>query len=1218
MSVAVRNELEGSLKGLAEHLEQQQDVEQADKVKDLLERSTTEELFIAMCGHFSAGKSTLINTLAGEPLLPSSPIPTSANLVVIRYGERGATIRYRNGKQASVSMDELEQYCKNGEDIEQVLITAPSPLLRNGLCLLDTPGVDSTDPAHAQSTQSAIHLADVVLFVTDYNHVQSEQNFMFLKQLSDWEKPCVVVVNQVDKHREEELAFTAFQREVNQSLEQWELHPAGVLYVSAKNENAPHNEWHSLLKLLQQCAQQVEQLRLHTLTRSVRGIIRQHMQEMQRRTEQRKQELSLDAETIEQWLQRKDELEQELHDIEQSQSSWLRDRQEEMTKLLGNANIIPAVTRDRMHAVIESRQTNFKAGWLFAGAKTEKERENRLNALFNDFSEQIRVHLDKHVQDTLNRWMEEAGWNDQEWKEALQAVSFPLTPEWLVQQIQPGALATGEYTMTYANSVSDKVKQHVRREVFQLLDRMGKRHTEEAEPVKKELLHALEEARSQLQAKEQSDRWDRELREEEARLYQAWPLPGESVEHLMTSWLNEERKSIKANDRAEGEQVPSAASESNGSSSQARSSIGTASSETIPSFKSDILQVKDRGNSAIAQRMLKAAKRLGSFPGFEPKRKHLQEKAIRMQNRQFTVALFGAFSAGKSSFINALLGEPLLPVSPAPTTAAVNRVMMPPEEAGHKQARVVFKSSQQIEEELLRSLTLLGENASGTEEALRIIRSLELTDIPPKAKMNYSFLRAAEKGWNEQSVYLGQERLVDYDQYIQYAATESYSCFVDYIELYYESPLTKAGLVLVDTPGADSINARHTGVAYHYLKNADAVIFVTYYNHAFSLADRDFLKQMSQVKSRDELNHLFFVLNAADLAGDEEELQQVQDYVRNQLQSSEIVSPRLFPVSSRMAVQGKVETSSELYNASGLEAFEASFYRFVFEDLAALAVESGRKELKELTESLNVFAAEAQGDRHQRLEELKKLKERTELLKQKTAEWSDTFSRDSIDNELGELMYYIRQRCMYRYHERFAASFNPAVLNQQTKDNRQMLWICWQDLLQELSTYFTREMQTLGSRMERFLTDLAQKETNKLLAVLDPGSRKLAEREHVAVELQVFEQVIELRDESVDPKKLVSYYKNPKSFFEGTGRDEMKTQLEPAVSALLEQHGSEWETVLAEKYQEKLIQAVESAANETVSSLQHYSSGLEHTFAQDGMLPQILRFIEEIEEWLEV
>ena len=53
----------------------------------------------------------------------------------------------------------------------------------------------------------------------------------------------------------------------------------------------------------------------------------------------------------------------------------------------------------------------------------------------------------------------------------------------------------------------------------------------------------------------------------------------------------------------------------------------------------------------------------------------LAQKADRLENQSFTVALFGAFSAGKSSFANALIGDRLLPVSPNPTTAAINKIM---------------------------------------------------------------------------------------------------------------------------------------------------------------------------------------------------------------------------------------------------------------------------------------------------------------------------------------------------------------------------------------------------------------------------------------------------------------------------------------------------------------------------------------------------------------
>src|SRR5699024_7483381 len=78
--------------------------------------------------------------------------------------------------------------------------------------------------------------------------------------------------------------------------------------------------------------------------------------------------------------------------------------------------------------------------------------------------------------------------------------------------------------------------------------------------------------------------------------------------------------------------------------------------------------------------------------GFSNVVKQLKTKKQRLHDQNFTIALFGAFSAGKSSFANALLGERVLPVSPNPTTAAINRICPPNEEFTHGTAEVHLKA----------------------------------------------------------------------------------------------------------------------------------------------------------------------------------------------------------------------------------------------------------------------------------------------------------------------------------------------------------------------------------------------------------------------------------------------------------------------------------------------------------------------------------------------
>ncbi|GAA3327298.1 hypothetical protein GCM10020331_066680 [Ectobacillus funiculus] len=64
------------------------DVQHSLKLLDVIQKYGKQEFMIAFCGHFSAGKSTMMNYLYGQELLPTSPIPTSANVVQIQKGKR--------------------------------------------------------------------------------------------------------------------------------------------------------------------------------------------------------------------------------------------------------------------------------------------------------------------------------------------------------------------------------------------------------------------------------------------------------------------------------------------------------------------------------------------------------------------------------------------------------------------------------------------------------------------------------------------------------------------------------------------------------------------------------------------------------------------------------------------------------------------------------------------------------------------------------------------------------------------------------------------------------------------------------------------------------------------------------------------------------------------------------------------------------------------------
>lgn len=262
--------------------------------EDLIRKGTGGELTLAFCGHFSAGKSSMINALCGKKVLPSGPIPTSANVVTIRSGEPRALIHRSAGEPGepiTVTIDELAEYCKEGREYSAIEVWDDVPLLGEDGVLMDTPGVDSTDDGHRLATHSALHMADIVFYVMDYNHVQSESNLMFAKSLSDWGKPLYLIVNQIDKHRDDELTLSSYLNDVKKAFVQWKITYKGLLCTSLKVQDHPYNQWETLKALIGELISHKEPLLRYSVSCSIRHAADQHVEAYTRSHQEEKERL---------------------------------------------------------------------------------------------------------------------------------------------------------------------------------------------------------------------------------------------------------------------------------------------------------------------------------------------------------------------------------------------------------------------------------------------------------------------------------------------------------------------------------------------------------------------------------------------------------------------------------------------------------------------------------------------------------------------------------------------------------------------------------------------------------------------------------------------------------------------------------------------------------------------------------------------------------------
>ncbi|MUG72673.1 dynamin family protein [Paenibacillus validus] len=595
-----------------------------------------------------------------------------------------------------------------------------------------------------------------------------------------------------------------------------------------------------------------------------------------------------------------------------------------------------------------------------------------------------------------------------------------------------------------------------------------------------------------------------------------------------------------------------------------------------------------------AERLRLAAGELADVAAVQSLRRSLLEKAERLAGNRFTIALFGAFSAGKSSFANALIGERVLPVSPNPTTAAINKIMPPDPEAGwpHGTAKVRMKSRDRLIADVLYSLEVLGEKAVTIEQALQAIGGLKADRIPGKGKPHYAFLRAVQQGWSGMSDFLGQELRITSDEFGGYAADESKSCFVELIELYYTNPLTEQGVVLVDTPGADSINARHTGVAFDYIKNADAILFVTYYNHAFSHADKQFLLQLGRVKDSFELDKMFFIVNAADLASSAEELEGVVGHVESNLLQHGIRHPRIYPLSSYYALEGKQNGDPQTTEQSGIVRFERDFVRFTFGELTDIAVRAGEADIRRAADTLQRWINSAKSDAADRAKQAEELRSALRTSAARLEQDADKADVRELGKEIEELLYYVKQRSSYRFGELFNVAFNPSLFREDPRDAKVVLQSAWEDLRRMISFDLSQEILATTLRIENKINRMAKQAADSWTETIRTEIPSFEPADVQPFKLRTPELTDTLLADEVQTKWLASFFKNAKQFFEGEGKSQLRKELEAKLSDPMRRFTEAQAARLEEAYADQLRSVIAELAGQWHTALEEQAEGL--------------------------
>ena len=241
-----------------------------------------------------------------------------------------------------------------------------------------------------------------------------------------------------------------------------------------------------------------------------------------------------------------------------------------------------------------------------------------------------------------------------------------------------------------------------------------------------------------------------------------------------------------------------------------------------------------------------------------------------IQNDFFTVLVVGEFKRGKSTFVNAFLGEELMIADVLPETATIQAVMY--EEK--KTAEVLY---------------LDGHKESGVAERAFFER--------------FSAKNSAEA---EQ---------------------------IKYIKVGYPCEILKNKIVLVDTPGVEDLNAQRVQVTYDFLPKANAVIFLLDATSPLKRTEKEFIEDhllnrgMSNVifvvNKMDMLDE-----DEVDL---EAHLEQIKERIKSAFgKNGEFEEPIVLPVSSRLAVQGIAINNQEFIERSNINYVKKQLQEVLF------------------------------------------------------------------------------------------------------------------------------------------------------------------------------------------------------------------------------------------------------------------------------------------------
>ncbi len=279
-------------------------------------------------------------------------------------------------------------------------------------------------------------------------------------------------------------------------------------------------------------------------------------------------------------------------------------------------------------------------------------------------------------------------------------------------------------------------------------------------------------------------------------------------------------------------------------------------------------------------------------------KKELEDTANYLLNQKFSIGITGVMNAGKSTMLNALMGQEILGSAVVPETANLTIVKY-----GKPEAKVFYwnKSEWDRIESSAEEIESIKEFVNETKEVF----GEELTNL------------IKDESYNEN---------VDINNLAAYTSAEASGkkCnLVKYVELKSDLNFLSEGIEIVDTPGLDDPVIQREEITKEYLSQCDLMLHLMNVSQSATLKDVEFIIDALLYQN---ITKLLIVITRADTVS-KEQLEEVITYTKSSIEKQlkeqnkdskldYILSHiKFIPISGKMALLHRIGKSEEAVKA---------------------------------------------------------------------------------------------------------------------------------------------------------------------------------------------------------------------------------------------------------------------------------------------------------------